>query len=468
MPDAWHWNESDITPWCKAQLETLLQNRRLFDKEGVACRTGKVYTVKGEASVSTRRGKQMLVVEFQVQVSWHAILKQPKGEDGVEKDPVQINGLLTLPNITEDTIDKTEVEIALEPTQQETPQATQVLATVRKFSKEAAHNVVLQFWADLREKYGKATVENKVVDEASERQKLGKGLVQWMQMHMFNEVRREWTSRKAIALRTIITGIMTASGSIMVGGPAGLIAATAIMGGGFGGYKGYRRQLDSFGDFAEAFMGSDFILLVEMATRFVLNGESAGLRQDNIEEWLDNKKNLRNFILWYCKELSEDDPAEAGQVEGEATATLPASPVQPAASAEQATAGAATGNDTDPAQPSKRRYHCCNPASFLRRGAAAAGQEAAQTAAGSTVTHGATTPNRGATTNAAPSAQKPATTVHQEAESGAPVNTKKPAEGPAKAAQPVQQQEKPVAVAKESTSTTTAKTASPSKEPVSF
>ena len=81
----------------------------------------------------------------------------------------------------------------------------------------------------------------------------------------------------------VFSGLMTASGSFILGGPVGLAVAGVVLGGGYGGYKGWAQQRENFGDFCQAFLETDRVLLLEMMGRFLESPEGKLL---TLQNWL--------------------------------------------------------------------------------------------------------------------------------------------------------------------------------------
>lgn len=91
----WHWSEKDLAPWAKERLEALLvgvQAQKVPDKGWV--KITKLTQCKGEASVSNRKGKQIVAYELDVKCEW-------KGQ--VEYEDVA--GEVLIPYISEDHAD---------------------------------------------------------------------------------------------------------------------------------------------------------------------------------------------------------------------------------------------------------------------------------------------------------------------------------------------------------------------------
>ena len=92
----WHWFEKDLLPWAKERLEALLVGvaaENVPDKGWV--KITKLSACKGEASVSNRKGKQIVAYELDVKLEW-------KGQVEYE----DVSGEVLLPYISEDKKDE--------------------------------------------------------------------------------------------------------------------------------------------------------------------------------------------------------------------------------------------------------------------------------------------------------------------------------------------------------------------------
>ena len=67
----WHWSEQDLAPWAKERLGALLVG---IAAEGVPnkgwVKVTKLESCEGEASVSNRKGKQIVAFELNVKCKW--------------------------------------------------------------------------------------------------------------------------------------------------------------------------------------------------------------------------------------------------------------------------------------------------------------------------------------------------------------------------------------------------------------
>jgi len=68
--NSWHWEESDVLPWCKSRLNEILKDIKLVeDSRYLVVTTGEV-TVTGDAIINRRKGKVIPAYELEVTVKW--------------------------------------------------------------------------------------------------------------------------------------------------------------------------------------------------------------------------------------------------------------------------------------------------------------------------------------------------------------------------------------------------------------
>lgn len=83
-PNSWHWEMKNYTEVSKKLLEEKILQMDIKDEANVITNT-KVKFVKAEAEVSIRKGKQHLVYEFELDVSFSA---KPRSELA-DKEPIE-------------------------------------------------------------------------------------------------------------------------------------------------------------------------------------------------------------------------------------------------------------------------------------------------------------------------------------------------------------------------------------------
>lgn len=69
-PNSWHWEAKDYTAIAKSLIEKKIQ--ALTVNEGGVKITNSCKNVKGDAQVNIRKGKQVLVYDFDIEVEWQA------------------------------------------------------------------------------------------------------------------------------------------------------------------------------------------------------------------------------------------------------------------------------------------------------------------------------------------------------------------------------------------------------------
>jgi len=284
--------EEDVTDWAKAQLQAHLGGRVLYSDQEVVIRTADVYS-NGKATLKLR-DHPTVTLEFVVLVAWDL---EGKGRS--------IHGQTTIANLSEKHLDAPQLESTLPEGGAKDPAAIQVLTVMRTKGRMQILTLLDAFWDHVRLRFGPRCLIPPG-DAAAERREVARCLTAWMMANTTGPLRLAWLSNKALLARTLVTGLVTAGGACLIGGPAGLATVGAVVGGGCGGYKGWQLQRENFADFVQAFFDTDRVLLVDMMVKFLVTPAGQPVTLDRWEEWVVDPAHQRLLLVHYCKELSDD------------------------------------------------------------------------------------------------------------------------------------------------------------------
>ena len=104
--NGWHWQMSDMTEITKAALKVSLEAPTLLSNTSSKlrhCALTKV-VVRGDCSVTTRKGKRFLICELDVQMVWTGELKEDNNDHPAES----ASGSIHLPDVSPETLDDLE------------------------------------------------------------------------------------------------------------------------------------------------------------------------------------------------------------------------------------------------------------------------------------------------------------------------------------------------------------------------
>ena len=104
--NGWHWQMSDMTEITKAALKVSLEAPTLLSNTSSKlrhCALTKV-AVRGDCSVTTRKGKRFLICELDVQMVWTGELKEDNNDHPAES----ASGSIHLPDVSPETLDDLE------------------------------------------------------------------------------------------------------------------------------------------------------------------------------------------------------------------------------------------------------------------------------------------------------------------------------------------------------------------------
>jgi len=137
--NSWHWEESNVLPWCQSRLKELFKDVTLVDDGKVRVVTNGTVKVTGDAIINRRKGKVIPAYELDVTVDW----KGTTLEDG---EPW--TGELQAPYISEENHDEDpEVQIRVKESGAE---AEKVRSAVVQHGRKVAYGIFRNFVDELR------------------------------------------------------------------------------------------------------------------------------------------------------------------------------------------------------------------------------------------------------------------------------------------------------------------------------
>lgn len=137
--NSWHWEESNVLPWCRARLEELLKDVVLVDDGNVCVKSAGKVKVEGDAIINRRKGKVIPAYELDVSFDW----KGTTVGDGEEW-----SGQVKAPYISEENHDEDpEVQISVK---EKGAEAEGVRSAVVKHGRKVVYEVLGKFVKELR------------------------------------------------------------------------------------------------------------------------------------------------------------------------------------------------------------------------------------------------------------------------------------------------------------------------------
>lgn len=98
--NSWHWEESNVLPWCEKRLNEILNDVELVNEKDLKVVTEGKVKVSGDAIINRRKGKVIPAYELDMSVGWKAI------KQGGENDGETWTGEIKSPYISEENHDE--------------------------------------------------------------------------------------------------------------------------------------------------------------------------------------------------------------------------------------------------------------------------------------------------------------------------------------------------------------------------
>eukprot|EP01006_Ploeotia_vitrea_P066627 TRINITY_DN9537_c0_g1_i1.p1 TRINITY_DN9537_c0_g1~~TRINITY_DN9537_c0_g1_i1.p1 ORF type:complete len:390 (+),score=50.85 TRINITY_DN9537_c0_g1_i1:72-1241(+) len=341
------WSQGDITFRCLDILEeSFMQANFTEGLPGVTCTMQKKAQEQwrnlwqGDASLSKVRGKKQILLELEGRIPWI-------GTHGGKNLEGMLHVQMNDENVAQPVI---EVFPTSNPTAAEEIHIMKAMQTV---GKAGLLTLVMGFWKTLRDEFGRDCFDCTVVDEFAVKMsklKLARYVVNWLLTNLSEKhVSNHLISKKSVLLQAVIVGAIAGFGPVVVAGTAGFIPLCAFMTAS-SAHQNYKRQVQHYQSFCEAFVGSSRECLDEFADHFLESEKGKHLTMDNIDEWLKDSQNVAELIQWYIKELSAEEPAPTKDPKKDAKTTTTTT----------------TTDSTTPQQDTKKwRNYCFLPVSTL-------------------------------------------------------------------------------------------------------
>lgn len=127
-PDAtnvnnWHWTEKNADQWSKKKLQQLLTDLQIDDPKVGKVTVHEVEKCEGEARANNRKAKLIFFYEWEIVLKWKG---KVNGEDE------EVNGKVTIPNLSEEHTDMKDVDVDVELTSSSSNGARALKEMLRK------------------------------------------------------------------------------------------------------------------------------------------------------------------------------------------------------------------------------------------------------------------------------------------------------------------------------------------------
>jgi len=115
--NAWHWEEKPATDWAKQRLTSKLENLSIQLLGGGAQAKLTDVQVSGDASVSVRKGKVIVLFSMSIKCKWTARLggtdedEEVYGAQALVKDATKADGTLNIPEFTSEEAEKSSIKV---------------------------------------------------------------------------------------------------------------------------------------------------------------------------------------------------------------------------------------------------------------------------------------------------------------------------------------------------------------------
>lgn len=137
--NSWHWEESNVLPWCRTRLEELLKGVTLVDDGNLCVKSAGNVKVEGDAIINRRKGKVIPAYELDVSFDW----KGTTADDGEEW-----SGNVKAPYISEENHDEDpEVQISVK---EKGADAERVRSAIVKHGRKVVYELLGVFVKELR------------------------------------------------------------------------------------------------------------------------------------------------------------------------------------------------------------------------------------------------------------------------------------------------------------------------------
>ena len=98
--NSYHWEEKSVAKWSEETLKSIL-SLFYFKQNNAVLKIKEVKEVKGESSVSVRKGKKIVTYDYSIKLIWKADL----GDEGNTKVIGSVEGEFFFPELSNDVLD---------------------------------------------------------------------------------------------------------------------------------------------------------------------------------------------------------------------------------------------------------------------------------------------------------------------------------------------------------------------------
>eukprot|EP00746_Dinoflagellata_sp_MGD_P065363 gnl/MRDRNA2_/MRDRNA2_27240_c0_seq1.p1 gnl/MRDRNA2_/MRDRNA2_27240_c0~~gnl/MRDRNA2_/MRDRNA2_27240_c0_seq1.p1 ORF type:complete len:580 (-),score=170.95 gnl/MRDRNA2_/MRDRNA2_27240_c0_seq1:96-1835(-) len=152
--NAWHWEEKPATDWAKQRLTSRLENLSIQLLGGSAQAKLTDINVTGDASVSVRKGKVIVLFSLAISCKWIATLagsddgEDAYGAEALVKDATKGEGTLKIPEFTSEEAEKSSIQVV--PKRKAAGPGSKLIAAFEKEGVKAIRAELAAFVPDLK------------------------------------------------------------------------------------------------------------------------------------------------------------------------------------------------------------------------------------------------------------------------------------------------------------------------------
>jgi len=141
----WHWSEKNLTEWSKEQLTNLLVG--IFSLEESSgkgwCKITSLDACTGDVTVQSRKQKKFPLYELEIKLKWEGQLWDEEG-----KVVAEAKGLITIPDLSEETYDDLEMTVVCD---EETNEKRPLKESMRKEGSKRIREACMKFVKSLKD-----------------------------------------------------------------------------------------------------------------------------------------------------------------------------------------------------------------------------------------------------------------------------------------------------------------------------
>jgi len=150
--NAWHWEEKPATDWAKQRLTSRLESLSIQLLGGGAQAKLTEVKVTGDASVSVRKGKVIVLFSLEISCKWAASLagtdEEAYGAEALIKDATKAEGSLKIPEFSSEEAEKSSIQVV--PKRRAAGPASKLVTAFEKEGVKAIRAELAAFVPDLK------------------------------------------------------------------------------------------------------------------------------------------------------------------------------------------------------------------------------------------------------------------------------------------------------------------------------